>query len=77
MEENRILKQMLNEQSSIHNAKKDTNRQEYSSRMEDTKRIRQQTRSTSAKMPITGKIPKLNLDVLPNYHNRQKTTVTY
>ncbi|CAD8110395.1 unnamed protein product [Paramecium primaurelia] len=67
LEENRILKSLLNE-------KKETTRQD-SNREGDTKRIRQQVRSSSVKMSkiqqING-VPKLNLDALPTYMGKQK-----
>ncbi|CAD8121384.1 unnamed protein product [Paramecium sonneborni] len=68
LEENKILKSLLNE-------KKESARQE-SNREGDTKRIRQQVRSSSVKMnkiqQING-VPKLNLDALPTYMGKQKT----
>ncbi|CAK66091.1 unnamed protein product (macronuclear) [Paramecium tetraurelia] len=67
LEENRILKSLLNE-------KKESARQE-SNREGDTKRIRQQVRSNSVKMSkmqqVNG-VPKLNLDALPTYIGKQK-----
>ncbi|KAM3144045.1 hypothetical protein pb186bvf_003809 [Paramecium bursaria] len=61
LEENRILKSMLSDQQ------QKSTRQEYTTRGEDTKRM--QNRSSSLK--YSSKIPKLNLEILPNYHKHR------